>query len=106
MTCELLTCTQSFHCRNPQLAEEGKNLWLAMTPHDYTARQREWQRQAVVIHSLGAEIAGVQRERITLEQRSALSNSEYRHYGVINQGSHPERRLNCKILCRGKLELQ
>lgn len=81
-------------------------MWLTITSHDYRARQREWQRQAVVIHSLGAEIAGVQRERITLEQRNALSSSEYGHYGVINQGSHPERRFHCKISCRGKLELR
>lgn len=77
-----------------------------MAQNDYVSQQCEWQHQAVVIHSLGTESASVQRKRITFEQRNALSNREYRHYRVINQGSHPERRFNCRISYRGKLELQ
>lgn len=77
-----------------------------MTSHDHTSQQWEWQHQAVVIHSLSTEIASVQRKRITFEQRNVLSHREYRHYRVINQGSHPESRFNCRISCRGKPELQ
>lgn len=116
MTCELwVTCIsnfiylhQSFYWteHNQQLTEEGKKLWLRMTSHSYATQRCEWQHQAVMIHSLGTEIASVQRKRITFEQRNALSNREYRHYRVINHGSHPESRFNCRISCRGKLELQ
>lgn len=95
-------CQVDLFFSNAQLTEESKKLCLRMASHDHTSQQWEWHHQAVVIHLFDTEIASVQRKRIIFVQRNVFSHRDYRHYRVINQGSHPESRFNCRISCRGK----